>query len=64
MAVLVLALIGLLGYEFESRTIGDVNPARVSEIQRTLRDLWLGQIYWVQHVVLINAMNDPAARGA
>jgi len=62
MAVLVIALVGLVGYE--SRAAGEVNPLRVAEMQKTLRDLWLGHIFMIQHVVLFNPSNDPAARDA
>jgi hypothetical protein len=63
-ALMVLVLAGLVGYENESRAGEKVNPLRVAEMQKTLRDLWLGHIFMIQHVVLINAMNDPAARDA
>jgi hypothetical protein len=64
MAVLVLALVGLVGYEFESQAVGAVNPVRVAEMKQDLRDLWLGHIFLIQHVVLFNAKSDPAARDA
>jgi hypothetical protein len=64
MAVLVFALVGLVGGDYESRAAGDPNPIRVAEMQKTLRDLWLGHIFLIQHVVLYNAANDPAARDA
>ena len=64
MAVLVLALVGLVGHEVESRAVGDVNPVRVAEMNQTLRSLWLGHIFLIQHVVLYNATYDPAARDA
>ena len=64
MALLVLALVGLVGYEFESQAVGAVNPARVAEMKQDLRDLWLGHIFLIQHVVLFNAKSDPAAREA
>ena len=63
-AVLVLALVGLAGCEFESRTVGDTNPARVVEMQQNLRDLWVGHIFWVRHVVSNIATNDPEERDA
>ena len=63
-AVLVLALVGLSGCDYESRTAGEANPVRVAEMQQTLRDLWLGHIYWVQHAVLNNATTSLAERGA
>ena len=40
-AVLVLVLVGLMGCGFEPRAVGDANPARVAEMQQTLRDLWV-----------------------
>ena len=62
MVVLVLALVSLAGYE--SRAAGEANPIRVAEMQKAFRDLWLGHIFLIQHVVLYNAATDPAARDA
>ncbi|TLY22673.1 MAG: hypothetical protein E6K66_07765 [Nitrospirae bacterium] len=64
MAVLVLALVGLVGCDSEPRTVGDANPARVAEMKQVLRDLWVGHIFWVQHVVSNNATNNQAERDA
>ena len=64
MVLLVLALVGLAGGDYESRAAEKVNPIRVAEMQKTLRDLWLGHIFMIQHVVLFNTSNDPAARDA
>ncbi len=58
MAVLVFALLSLLGYE--SRAVGETNLVRVAEMQKTLRGLWLGHIFMIQHVVLYNTTNKPA----
>ena len=63
-AVLVLALVGLVGGDYEARAAGEANPIRVAEMQKTLRDLWLGHIFLIQHVVLYNSAADPAARDA
>ncbi len=63
-AVLVLALVGLVGCGFEPRTVGVSNPARVEEMKQTLRDLWVGHIFWVRHVVSNIATNDPEERDA
>ena len=63
-AVLVLSLVGLLGCEQEPRAVKDANPARVVEMQQTLRDLWLGHIFLVQHVVLYNATTNPEGKEA
>ena len=54
MAVLLLALVGLLGGDYESRAAGDVSPVPVAEMQKTLRDLWVGHIFMIQHAVLYN----------
>jgi len=61
-ALLTLSLVGLVGCDYESRAAGDANPARVAEMKQTLRDLWLGHIYWVQHAVLNNTANSPTKR--
>ncbi len=64
MAVSALVLIGLAGCDYDSRAAKDTNPVRVAEMQRSLRDLWLGHIYWMQHAVLNNAMNSSAKQAA
>lgn len=63
-AVLVLTLVGLVGGDYESRAVEDANLIRVVDMQKDFRDLWLGHIFLIQHVVLYNATNDPAARDA
>ena len=63
-AVLVLVLVGLVGCDYETRQGVDANPARVAEMQQTLRDLWVGHIFWVRHVVSNIATNDPEERDA
>ena len=63
-AMLVLVLVGLMGCGFEPRAVGDTNPARVEEMKQTLRDLWVGHIFWVRHVVSNIATNDPEERDA
>ena len=64
MAVLILALAGLVGSDGESRAAGDANPSRVAEMKKDFRDLWLGHIYWVQHTVLNSATSSLAERAA
>lgn len=64
MAALVLALVGLVGCDYETRAVGDANPARVAEMKQALRDLWVGHIFWVRHVVSNIATNDPEERDA
>jgi hypothetical protein len=62
--VLVLALAGLVGCDYESRAAGNSNLARVAEMKKDFRDLWLGHIYWVQHAVLNSATKSMAERDA
>jgi hypothetical protein len=62
LALLTLSLVALVGCDYESRAAGYANPARAAEMKQTLRDLWLGHIYWVQHAVLNNTANSPAKR--
>jgi hypothetical protein len=64
MAVVILALVVLAGCGYEPRTAGDSNPARVEEMKHTLRDLWVGHIFWVRHVVSNIATNEPEERDA
>lgn len=64
MAVLVLAVVGLVGCVHEPRAVGDVNPARVADTKAALHDLWAGHIFWIRNVVLDNATNNPDARDA
>ena len=64
LAALGLVLVSLAGCNYESRVVEDANPARVTEMQQTLRDLWVGHIFWVRHVVSNIATNDPDERDA
>jgi hypothetical protein len=64
LAVLVLAFVGLVGGDDESRAAVDPNPLRVAEMQKTLRDLWLGHIFMIQHAVLYNVKYDLAEQSA
>jgi hypothetical protein len=64
LAALVLVLVGLVGCDSEQRAVGDANPARVAEMKQALRDLWVGHIFWVRHVVSNIATNDPEERDA
>ena len=62
MAVLVLTFVGLTGCTQEPRAVKEADPALVAEVEKTLRDLWLGHIFMIQHVVLVNVTNDSSAR--
>ncbi|MEI8014199.1 MAG: hypothetical protein WCH20_05095 [Nitrospira sp.] len=61
-AVLILALGGLVGCDYETRAVGGANSVRAVKMNQDLRDLWLGHIYWVQHAVLYNAAKSLAER--
>jgi len=61
---LVLAFVGLAGCDYGTRAGGNANPTRVAEMQQNLRDLWVGHIFWVRHVVSNIATNDPEERDA
>lgn len=63
-AVLLLMAVGLVGCDYEPRAVGAVNPARVEEMKQSFRDLWVGHIFWVRHVVSNIATNDPEERDA
>jgi hypothetical protein len=63
-AVLGLVIVSVAGCNYEPRAVGDANPARVTELQQTLRDLWVGHIFWVRHVVSNIATNDSKERHA
>lgn len=60
MAMSVLALVVLMGCTQEPRAVKEADPAQVAEMEKALRDLWLGHIFMIQHVVLFNAKNNPA----
>lgn len=64
LAVLALVLIGPVGCDYESRAAGDANPARVVEMRQAFRDLWVGHVFLVQHVVSDNAMITVEERDA
>jgi hypothetical protein len=64
MAVLALVIVGLVGCDYEPRTVGDANPARVAEMKQAFRDLWVGHVFWVRQVVSNNATNNPDERDA
>ena len=63
-AALVLSLVGLVICDHKLQAVENVNSVRVANMQKTLRDLWLGHIFWVQRVVLFNTTIDPAERDA
>jgi hypothetical protein len=61
---LVIVLVSLVGCGYEPRAAGNANPASVAEMQQNLRDLGVGHIFWVRHVVSNIATNDPEERDA
>jgi hypothetical protein len=64
LAVLILAIVGFAGCEYEPKAVDNTNPARVAEMKQTFRDLWVGHIFWVRHVVSNDATNNREERDA
>ena len=62
MAVVVLAVLGMVGCASESHVAAGANLADVADTKATMRDLWAGHIFWIRNVVLDNATSNPAAR--
>jgi hypothetical protein len=62
MAVLVLAVLGIVGCAHESRVVADAKLADVANTKAAMRDLWGGHIFWIRNVVLDQATNNPVAR--
>ncbi len=61
-AVLALSLIGLVGCDYEPRAAWDANPPPVAEMKKAVRDLWVGHIFWIRHVVSNSAANNQEKR--
>ncbi|RPH81129.1 MAG: hypothetical protein EHM80_03305, partial [Nitrospiraceae bacterium] len=57
-AALVLGLVGLTGCNYEPHAVGETKPAPVAEMKQAFRDLWVGHIFWVRHVVANHAANN------
>jgi hypothetical protein len=62
MAVLVLAVLGLMGCAVESHVVTGAHLSDVADTKATMRELWAGHIFWIRNVVLDNATGNPAAR--
>ena len=62
MAVLVLAVLGMVGCAHESRVVADATLADAADTNAAMRELWAGHIFWIRNVVLDNATGNPAAR--
>ena len=62
MAVLALAVVGLVGCAHESYKVTDADPTRVADTKAAMRELWAGHIFWIRNVVLDNASDNPTAR--
>jgi len=63
-AVLVLVAVGLVGCDYEPHAVGETKPAPVAEMKQAFRDLWVGHIFWVRHVVANHAANNQEVRDA
>jgi len=62
LAVLALAIVGLLGCAHESRVVTEANQADMTDTKAMMRNLWAGHIFWIRNVVLDNATGNPEAR--
>jgi hypothetical protein len=62
MAVLVLAVLGMVGCAHESRVVADAKLADVANTKAAMRDLWAEHIFWIRNVVLDQTTNNPVAR--
>ena len=62
LAVLVLAVVGLVGCAHEWRPLSDPHPATVADMRGVLRDQWSRHLFWIRNVVLDNATNDLRSR--
>jgi hypothetical protein len=51
-AVLVLAVVGLVGCAHEWRSVADVNPLSAADMKAVMLDLWSGHNFWIRNVVL------------
>ena len=60
-AVLILAVVGLVGCAHEWRSAEDVNPLSAADMKATMRDLWSGHNFWIRNVVLDNTTNNRRA---
>ncbi len=64
LAVLALTTIGFVGCDYEPKAVENTNPARVAEMKQAFRDLWVGHIFWVRHVVSNDATHNQEERDA
>lgn len=62
MAVLVLAVVGLVGCAHEWPSMSDPHPVTVADLQAVLRDEWSRHLFWIRNVVLDTAKNDLRSR--
>lgn len=58
LAVLVVAVVGLVGCAHEWSPVSDPHPATVADMKGVLRDQWSRHLFWIRNVVLDHAMND------
>jgi hypothetical protein len=60
-AVLVLAVVGLVGCAHEGRSVAGVNPLSAADLKAVMRDLWSGHNFWIRNVALDNTTNNRKA---
>ncbi len=62
MAVLVVAVVGLVGCAHEWHSETAPHPVTATDLQAVLRDEWSRHLFWIRNVVLDNAKNDRRSR--
>lgn len=62
MAVLVFAIVGLVGCTHEWSSVSEPHPVTATDLQGVLRDEWSRHLFWIRNVVLDNAKNDLRSR--
>lgn len=61
MAVLVLAVVGLVGCAHEGHSGAGTNPHSAADLKAVMRDLWSGRNFWIRNVVLDHTTNNRKA---
>ena len=61
MAILVFAVVGLVGSAHEGRSAAGGHPRSAADLKAVLRDLWSGHNFWLRNVALDNTTNNRKA---
>lgn len=61
MAILVFAVVGLVGTAQEGRLAAGGHPGSAADLKAVLRDLWSGHNFWLRNIALDNTTNNRKA---